>query len=109
VERWRSSVRRLRIRGAAEEDARHATTLLEDAWRTASLPAADQGKLIVIRRVALGRVSLRVSPASLALHIERVTREAMAGAVTFDLPEAGSANAVTFPNRGAAIVMRRRS
>ena len=97
-------VRRLRVRAAAEDDARHAATLLGDALRTASLGVADQGRFVVIRRLPLGRISTRVSAASLALHIERVAAEVMADAVSYDLPSAGAANAVAFASRAEAMV-----
>ena len=97
-------VRRMHVRAHADDDARHAATLLADALRTASLPAPDEGRLVVIRRLALGRISVRVSPSSLALHIERVAHDAMSQAVTFDVPAAGAANAVVFPDRSDAIV-----
>ena len=70
-------VRRMHVRAHADDDARHAATLLADALRTASLPAPDEGRLVVIRRLALGRISVRVSPSSLALHIERVAHDVM--------------------------------
>jgi len=97
-------IRRLHVRASIEDDARHAATLLTDAFHTASLPLADQGRLIVIRRLALGRLSARVSPGSLALHIERITRDAAADAVAYDLPAAADANVVAFPDRADAIV-----
>ena len=97
-------VRRMHVRAHADDDARHAATLLADALRTASLPAPDEGRLVVIRRLALGRISVRVSPSSLALHIERVAHDVMSQAVTFDVPAAGAANAVVFPDRSDAIV-----
>jgi hypothetical protein len=97
-------VRRLHVRAAAEDDARHVVTLLGDALRTASLGAADEGRFVVIRRLPLGRVSARVSAASLALHIERVAAEVVAGAVAFNLPAALTADAVMFADRAEAIV-----
>ena len=97
-------VRRLHVRASAEDEARHAAVLLGDALSTASLPDADRERLIVIRRLALGRIPGRVSPASLALHIERVTHDILSRAVTYDLPSAGAANAIAFPDRGEAIV-----
>ncbi len=97
-------VRRLHVRADAEDDARHAATLLSDALSTASLPGADRGRLIVIQRLALGRISAHVSPASLALRIERVTRDVMSQAVAYDVPAAGDANAVVFSDRGDAII-----
>jgi hypothetical protein len=97
-------VRRMHVRAHADDDARHAATLLADALRTASLPAPDEGRLVVIQRLALGRIPVRVSPSSLALHIERVAHDVMSRAVTFDVPAAGAANAVVFPDRSDAIV-----
>jgi hypothetical protein len=97
-------VRRLRVRAEDEDDARRAATLLADALRTASLPLADQGRLVVIRHLPLGRISVRVSASSLALQIERVVREIVSQAVAYDLPAAAAANAVAFPDRSDAIV-----
>jgi hypothetical protein len=97
-------VHRLHVRASAEDEARHAAVLLADALSTASLPDADRERLIVIRRLALGRIPGRVSPASLALHIERVTQDIMSQAVTYDVASAGAANAVAFPDRGEAII-----
>ena len=94
----------MHLRASADEDARHAATLLGDALRTASLPAADEGRLVIIRRLALGRISARVGPASLALQIEHVARKVMSEAVIYDLPAAGAANAVVFPDRSQAII-----
>lgn len=97
-------VRRLHLQAGAEDDAQQAATLLADALHTASIPAADQGRLIVVRRLPLGRISTRLSSAALALHIEAVTREVMSEAVAYDLPAAREANAVIFQSRAAAIV-----
>jgi hypothetical protein len=97
-------IRRLHVRAGSDDDARQAVTLLTDALHSASLPLADQGRMIVIRRLALGRISVRVSPASLALHIERVMHDVVSEAVSYDHPDASAANAVAFPDRGEAIV-----
>jgi hypothetical protein len=97
-------VRRLRVHAEDEDDARRAATLLTDALQTASLPVADQGRLVVIRHLPLGRISVRVSASSLALQIERVMSEIVSQAVAYDLPAAAEANAVAFPDRSDAIV-----
>jgi hypothetical protein len=97
-------VRRMHLRAGAEDDARRAVILLADALQTASLPAADEGRLVIIRRLPLGRISARVSPASLALHVERAAQSVMSQAVTCDLPAAETANAVVFPDRSQAII-----
>jgi hypothetical protein len=94
----------MHLTAACEEDASRAATLLTDAFRTASLPGADTGRSVVIRRLALGRIQIHVSPASLALHIERMASRVAAEAVAFDLPEARDATAVVFPDRARPIV-----
>ena len=55
-------VGRLHLRAAAEEDAQHAATLLADALHTASLPLADGGQLLVVRRRWAGFLCARVRP-----------------------------------------------
>src|SRR5688572_6034889 len=97
-------VRWLRLAAAAEEDARHAATLLIDALGTMSLPGADDGRLVVIRQLALGRISLRASAATLALQIERAAREVWSEAVSYDLPSAAAARVIVFPDRARPIV-----
>jgi hypothetical protein len=98
-------VTRLRLRAAAAEDASRASILLADAFHTASLPGADVGRLVLIRRLALGRISAQASPATLALHIERAAREITLQAAPFDSPAADGANAVILPGWTDAIVM----
>ena len=68
------TVRRLRLRAPDAAQARHAQVLLDDALRCASLTddAADgAGRLVLVRRLALGRLPLRASPQSVALLLER--------------------------------------
>jgi hypothetical protein len=89
-------VKLLEVRAASESDARQASIALADALRTASMPFADQGRLVVIRRLPLGQIPARASPATLALHIERILREIARDAVPFDSPAAPAANAVIF-------------
>jgi len=97
-------VGRLRIRGTADGVVRHAAVLLSDALSTASLPGADEQRLVVIRRLPLGRISLPASSPSLALLIERTSRDVLSAAVGYDAPSAAAANAVAFRDRGEAIV-----
>lgn len=96
-------VGRLRVRAREESEARHASTLLADALRTASLPLADEGQLLVVRKLSLGRISPFASSATLALQVELAMGEARLAAVHFDSPAAGSANAVIFPSRAEAL------
>jgi hypothetical protein len=97
-------VRRLHVRAAAEDDARHAATLLSDALRTASLKGADDARLVVIRRLPLGRIPARATASSLALQIERIAADVIANAVAYDSDAASTANAVVFPDRAEAVI-----
>lgn len=97
-------IRSLQLRTASASQARQAATLVEDALRTATLPFADRGQLIVIRRLCLGRLPPSASSATWALHLERATRDLAASAVRFDTPSAATAPAVCFPDRAAALV-----
>ncbi len=63
------TVRRLRLRAANEAQVRRAALCLEDALRTASLPDGG-GRLLLVRRLALGRIAADATPQTLALRIE---------------------------------------
>ena len=93
----------MQLRTATEEDATRAATLLGDALSIASLPSADSGRLVLIRRLALGRISTHVSSATLALQIEEAARNVLTEAVGYDRPGAEEASVVTFPDRAEAI------
>jgi hypothetical protein len=97
-------VRRLRLTAASDEDARSAATLLSDALGTMSLPGANDGRLVVIRQIALGRISLRSSAATVALQIEHAARQVWSEAVCYDLPSAAAAHVVVFPDRARPIM-----
>jgi hypothetical protein len=97
-------VRSLRIRAPAHEDVQRASITLTDAFHTASLPAAERGQMLLVRKLALGRISSRATAGTLALQIERVLREARIEAVAFDHPGAANANAVSIPGRAEAIM-----
>jgi hypothetical protein len=97
-------VRRLRLTATSDEDARSAATLLSDALSTMSLPGADDGRMVVVRQLALGRISLRASAATLALQIEHAARQVWSEAVSYDLPSAAAAQVVVFPDRARPIV-----
>lgn len=96
-------VRSLRIRGPGEEDARRVAIVLADALHTASMPVAERGQMLLVRKLELGRISPRASAATLALLLERALREVRIAAVAFDLPGATGANAVLVPGRAEAI------
>lgn len=63
-------VRHLRLRGSDEAVIRHIALRLEDALRTASLPEAG-GRLVLVRRLALGRIPRDAAPQTLALSLEQ--------------------------------------
>lgn len=96
-------VRHLRIRSPAEEEARRVSIVLTDALHTASIPVAERGQMLLVRKLELGRISSSASAATLALLVERALREVQVAAVPFDLPAAIDANAVLIPGRAEAI------
>ncbi len=96
-------VRHLRLRAREAEQARRFANSIGDALHTASLPEHGGERLLAIRRLALGHVTVGASPAALAIVIERVIRDAAARAVAFDAPGARTADMVWLPSRGAAL------
>lgn len=90
-------VRRLRLAGAREEHAHHGRVLLEDALRTATLH--DEGRLIVVRRLHLGRIPLRASATHWSRRLEDSFRQSRSVPVHFDSPAARDAGVVFFENR----------
>lgn len=88
-------VRRLRLRAPDEASVRRTVLRLEDALRTASLH--DQGsRLVLVRRLALGRLSPDASPQTLALALERAVEQLGARCVFGCDPCASAADAVWF-------------
>lgn len=87
-------VLRARLRCARPEEARHGGVLLADALRTASLP--DRGRLVVFRRVDLGRLSLHGSPTAWSRRLERELQALADHAVPFAEPAAAHAPTVWF-------------
>lgn len=89
-------VLRARLRCARPEDARHGGVLLADALRTASLP--DRGRLMVFRRVDLGRLSAQSSATAWSRRLERELQTLADRAVSFAEPAAAQAPTVWFPD-----------
>lgn len=91
-------VRRLRLAAACAADVRHLLPRLEDAFRCASL-ADSGGQVLLVRRLALGRLPRDASAQTLALLIER--RVAAIGGTWRDGgdPAAGRADCVRFASR----------
>jgi len=95
-------IRHTRLRCARPEHAAHARVLLEDALRTASLP--DQGRLVVFRRVDLGRLSTCDSATTWSRRLELRLQQLATGAVFFTEPAAAAAEAVWFPDAWQPVV-----
>ena len=101
-------VRQLRVQAASAAHAHRGALLVEDALRTASLPFADGGRLVAIRRLALGSFDPLASAATVALRLESAIREMKTQAVPFDDPAAAQAPVVFFASISEAIVQAAR-
>jgi hypothetical protein len=102
-------VHRLSLRAPTAELAQHSAIILSDALHTASIPEADQGRLVVIRRLDLGRINPNAVSSTLALRIEQVSRSVVMNAQRADSPFAATASAVVFRDyTEAAVLLTRR-
>ena len=88
-------VQRLHLRAPDATLARRGVRLLEDALRTASLPHAG-ARMLVFRRLALGRFGSGVSPQTLSLALERRVAELRGRAVHATAPGAAQTAAIWF-------------
>jgi hypothetical protein len=92
------TVRHLRLRSPSEAMARRLVTTLEDALRCASL--GDEGaRLVVVKRLALGRVADGISSQALSRLIEQRIGEAALHWVEADADEAPAVPGVAFAGR----------
>lgn len=89
------TIRHLRLRGPSDAVLRRTAIKLEDALRTASLPDGG-GRLLLVRRLALGRVEATASPSSLARALERAVARAQIVCLHGADPAAAQAGAVWF-------------
>jgi hypothetical protein len=89
-------VRRVRLAAPRPELVRRGALLLEDALHTASLPGADGGRLLLVRRLDVGRIHPGRAPSALALALEERFRQLGAIAVHGGEPSAAHAPAVFF-------------
>ncbi|MCP4694975.1 MAG: hypothetical protein GY859_43510 [Desulfobacterales bacterium] len=67
-------VRTVRLRAPSHSLLKRGEILLEDALRTASIPAAETGRLLIVRSLSVGAIQSRRGSSSLALAIERRLR-----------------------------------
>lgn len=89
------SIGALRLRVPDERVVPRAVLLVEDALRTASLPPTG-GRLVVIRRLDLGRLDLRRPSVALADRLRELLRGAWSSAVHGARPEVAGAEAAWF-------------
>lgn len=89
------TVRRFRLRAPSESAIHRAVVLFEDALRTASLPDAA-GRIVIVRKLALGRIDSRVAPQMIALQLERAFERLSPECAYADTPGASGAPAVWF-------------
>jgi len=92
------TVRHLRLRTPGEATARRLVTTLEDALRCASL-GDDGGRLVLVRRLALGRVADGITSQALSRLIEERLAQAALHWVDGEADEAPSSDCVAFTGR----------
>ena len=88
----------LRLRAPDSGAARRGQFLIEDALRTASIPEAEAGRLLLIRRLDLGRIVTTASPSQISRQVELCIRQIAISAVPWSATTADDATAVWFPD-----------
>jgi hypothetical protein len=86
----------LRLQARREELVRRGALLFEDALRTASLPGAGPGRVLVVRRLDIGVIRADMPPSSVALALEASVRAIASSAVHGEAPGAERAEVVFF-------------
>ncbi len=89
-------IRSLHLRGGDDAQLRRARYLLEEAFRTASLPGLPPNSVVLVRRLNLGSIPSGLSAPALALRIEARVRQLAAIAVCVDGCTAPKADVVWF-------------
>lgn len=89
-------IKTLRLHATQPSLLQRGAILVEDALRTASLPGADGSRVLIVRRMSLGKISAGSAPSSVAMLMEQRFRQVGASAVHGDDPQAESAGAVYF-------------
>src|SRR5437764_454591 len=89
-------VKTLHLRSTRASALRRGAILLEDALRTASLPASEGSRQLIVRSLSLGRVPRGASSMTAALIIEERFRHLNASMVHAEDPRAADAPAVFF-------------
>ncbi|MDC3955600.1 hypothetical protein [Polyangium jinanense] len=86
----------LRLQARREELVRRGALLFEDALRTASLPGAGPGRVLLLRWLDIGVIRADMPPASVALALEQRVRALVSSAVHGEEPGAERAEVVFF-------------
>jgi len=89
-------IRSLQLCGSDDARLRQAHYMLDEAFRTASLPGLPPNGVVLVRRLDLGNINLGVSAVGLALQIEERVRQLAAAAVCVDERSAPKADVVWF-------------
>lgn len=97
-------VGRLRLRAPSRPLVAEGQSRIARALAEATLPTDGLPGLVVMRTVALSRLSLSSSPLTLRRAVERAVGEQLAVAVTIDSSQAATANAVRMRDRCEACI-----
>jgi hypothetical protein len=97
-------IERLQLRARDPALVRRGAILVEDALRTATVPGEDGRRILIVRRIDLGRIDLAAPPSAVALAIERTLTTIRTRAVRAEDPGADAADAVTFVDEIAPLV-----
>lgn len=89
-------IRKLRLHAGDDSGVAPAVSMLEDAFRTASLAGLPQHALVLVRHLDLGRLELDASPVVTALTIDEKLRQLAGRAECADVNEVGEAEVVWF-------------
>jgi hypothetical protein len=98
-------VRRVRLAAPRPELVRRGAVLLEDALHTASIPGGAGGRLVLVRKLDVGRIHPHAPPSTLALAIEARLREVELTAIHADDEAAPTASAVWFRDAAEAYAL----
>lgn len=102
-------IRRLKIRGR-DDDMPRMRSLLEEAFRIASLPGLPPNATVLVRRLDLGRIHTNLSPGRLADIVSETVHNQARGAVCLDQQSfTGEAGVVWFsdPLRPYQVLLQR--
>ncbi|MBP1467362.1 hypothetical protein EYB53_016740 [Candidatus Chloroploca sp. M-50] len=98
-------VHRVRLHAPAAHLVQRGAFLLEDALRTASLPGAGPGRLLLVRYLHVGTINPARNPVALAMALEERMRLLRATAVHAATAGAPAAQAVYFHDEAEAYTM----